>query len=205
MMQMAYCPLGYWETAVAHQRCITLRGVAVHNLKEIDLDLPYRRLIVLCGPSGSGKTSLALDTLYAEGQRRYIDSFSAYTRQFLERLEKPAAERIDGIPPAIAVTLSPAVESDGTRVAPVTAHFTCTDERSGVATCPPDQVLLAPGTHQIVTGTVTDRAGNSATVTTSVNVERPSMKAKPRTSPTERIHKTRAPMNDTASAERIVR
>ncbi len=103
-MQMAYCPLGNLETAVAHQRCITLRGVAVHNLKEIDLDLPYRRLIVLCGPSGSGKTSLALDTLYAEGQRRYIDSFSAYTRQFLERLEKPAAERIDGIPPAIAVT-----------------------------------------------------------------------------------------------------
>ncbi len=76
----------------------------VHNLKEIDLDIPHRKLVVLCGLSGSGKTSLALDTLYAEGQRRYIDSFSAYTRQFLERLEKPAAERIDGIPPAIAVT-----------------------------------------------------------------------------------------------------
>ena len=83
---------------------ITLRGVAVHNLKDIDLDIPHRQLVVLCGLSGSGKTSLALDTLYAEGQRRYIDSFSAYTRQFLERLEKPAAERIDGIPPAIAVT-----------------------------------------------------------------------------------------------------
>ena len=66
--------------------------------------MPHRQLVVLCGLSGSGKTSLALDTLYAEGQRRYIDSFSAYTRQFLERLEKPAAERIDGIPPAIAVT-----------------------------------------------------------------------------------------------------
>jgi excinuclease ABC subunit A len=85
-------------------RSITLRGVAVHNLKEIDLDIPHRKLVVLCGLSGSGKTSLALDTLYAEGQRRYIDSFSAYTRQFLERLEKPAAERIEGIPPAIAVT-----------------------------------------------------------------------------------------------------
>ncbi len=85
-------------------RFITLRGVAVHNLKEIDLDIPHRKLVVLCGLSGSGKTSLALDTLYAEGQRRYIDSFSAYTRQFLERLEKPAAERIEGIPPAIAVT-----------------------------------------------------------------------------------------------------
>ena len=85
-------------------RSISLRGVAVHNLKDIDLDIPHRKLVVLCGLSGSGKTSLALDTLYAEGQRRYIDSFSAYTRQFLERLEKPAAERIDGIPPAIAVT-----------------------------------------------------------------------------------------------------
>ncbi len=83
---------------------IALRGVEVHNLKSVDLDIPRGKLIVLCGLSGSGKTSLALDTLYAEGQRRYIDSFSAYTRQFLERLEKPAAERIDGMPPAIAVT-----------------------------------------------------------------------------------------------------
>ncbi len=88
---------------MAH-RSISLRGVAVHNLKDIDLDIPHRKLVVVCGLSGSGKTSLALDTLYAEGQRRYIDSFSAYTRQFLERLEKPAAERIEGIPPAIAVT-----------------------------------------------------------------------------------------------------
>jgi excinuclease ABC subunit A len=86
------------------RKSISLRGVAVHNLKDVDLDIPHRRLVVLCGLSGSGKTSLALDTLYAEGQRRYIDSFSAYTRQFLERLEKPAAERIEGIPPAIAVT-----------------------------------------------------------------------------------------------------
>src|SRR5512141_2434810 len=83
---------------------IILRGVSVHNLKSVDLDLPHRRLIVFCGLSGSGKSSLALDTLYAEGQRRYIESFSAYTRQFLQRLEKPDAERIEGIPPAIAVT-----------------------------------------------------------------------------------------------------
>ncbi|MEX2174252.1 MAG: excinuclease ABC subunit UvrA [Pirellulaceae bacterium] len=83
---------------------IELRGVAVHNLKEIDLDLPLGRLIAVCGVSGSGKTSLALDTLYAEGQRRYIESFSLYTRQFLQRLDKPQAERIDGIPAAIAVT-----------------------------------------------------------------------------------------------------
>lgn len=88
-------------TALDH---ISLRGVEVHNLQAIDLDIPHRKLVVLCGVSGSGKSSLALDTLYAEGQRRYIESFSAYTRQFLQRLEKPEAERIDGIPPAIAVT-----------------------------------------------------------------------------------------------------
>ncbi|MFZ5828683.1 MAG: excinuclease ABC subunit UvrA [Planctomycetota bacterium] len=83
---------------------ISLRGVGVHNLQDIDLDLARGRLIVFCGLSGSGKSSLALDTLYAEGQRRYIESFSAYTRQFLQQLEKPDAERIEGIPPAIAVT-----------------------------------------------------------------------------------------------------
>ena len=83
---------------------ISLRGVAVNNLQKVDLDLPHRKLIAFCGVSGSGKTSLALDTLYAEGQRRYIESFSTYTRQFLEQLDKPAAESIEGIPPSIAVT-----------------------------------------------------------------------------------------------------
>ena len=87
---------------MSHQ--IELEGVAVHNLRDIDVTIPHHRLVAVCGVSGSGKTSLALDTLYAEGQRRYIESFSAYTRQFLERLEKPQAERIAGLPPAIAVT-----------------------------------------------------------------------------------------------------
>ncbi len=86
------------------QRHISLRGVEVHNLDCIDLDIPHRKLIVLCGTSGSGKSSLAIDTLYAEGQRRYIESFSTYTRQFLQRLERPQCDHIDGIPPAIAVT-----------------------------------------------------------------------------------------------------
>ncbi len=102
------------------ERFITLRGVAVHNLKSIDLDIPHRKLVVMCGLSGSGKTSLALDTLYAEGQRRYIDSFSAYTRQFLERLEKPAADRIEGIPPAIAVTHKNASRSSRSTVGTTT-------------------------------------------------------------------------------------
>ncbi len=83
---------------------IRLRGVAVNNLRHVDLDLPHRQLVAFCGVSGSGKTSLALDTLYAEGQRRYIESFSTYTRQFLQQLDKPDAESIEGIPPSIAVT-----------------------------------------------------------------------------------------------------
>ena len=89
--------------AVARSRQIRLRGVRVHNLKGIDLDLPHGALIAITGVSGSGKSSLAFDTLYAEGQRRYVETFSAYTRQFLETLEKPYADVIEGIPPAIAV------------------------------------------------------------------------------------------------------
>ena len=85
-------------------RTIRLRGVNVNNLKGIDLDIPHGQLLCLCGLSGSGKTSLALDTLFAEGQRRYIECFSPYTRQFLKQWNKPQADRIDGIPPAIAVT-----------------------------------------------------------------------------------------------------
>jgi excinuclease ABC subunit A len=99
---------------------ISLRGVAVHNLKALDLDLPHGKLIVFCGLSGSGKSSLAIDTLYAEGQRRYIESFSAYTRQFLDRLEKPEAERIDGLPPAIAVTSGGASRSSRSTVGTTT-------------------------------------------------------------------------------------
>ncbi len=100
--------------------CISLRGVEVHNLKGVDLDIPHRQLVVFCGLSGSGKTSLALDTLYAEGQRRYIETFSAYTRQFLERLERPAAERITGLPPAVGITHKASSRSSRSTVGTVT-------------------------------------------------------------------------------------
>lgn len=99
---------------------IQVRGVRVHNLQSVDLDLPRNRLVAFCGVSGSGKTSLALDTLYAEGQRRYIESFSAYTRQFLERLDKPDAERIDGLPPAVAITHQDHAKSSRTTIAAAT-------------------------------------------------------------------------------------
>jgi excinuclease ABC subunit A len=82
---------------------ITIRGARQHNLKSIDLDLPRNRLIVVTGLSGSGKSTLAFDTLYAEGQRRYVESLSTYARQFLERMEKPEVDLIEGLSPAIAI------------------------------------------------------------------------------------------------------
>ena len=82
---------------------LVVRGARTHNLKDIDLSLPLGKLIIVTGVSGSGKSSLAFDTIYAEGQRRYVESLSAYARQFLERMEKPDVDRIDGISPAIAI------------------------------------------------------------------------------------------------------
>jgi excinuclease ABC subunit A len=82
---------------------IRIRGARQNNLKDLDLDLPLNELIVVTGVSGSGKSSLVFDTLYAEGQRRYVETFSPYARQFLDRMDKPLVDRIDGIPPAIAI------------------------------------------------------------------------------------------------------
>jgi len=82
---------------------IVVRGARVHNLKNIDFSIEHNSLTVVTGVSGSGKSSLAFDTIYAEGQRRYVESLSAYARQFLERIEKPDADLIDGIAPAVAI------------------------------------------------------------------------------------------------------
>ena len=102
---------------------IVLRGVRVHNLKNIDLDIPLNRFIIVTGVSGSGKSSLAFDTLYAEGQRRYIESLSSYARQFLERMDKPDADLIEGITPAIAIQQKAVTKNPRSTVATVTETY----------------------------------------------------------------------------------
>src|ERR1700740_1292600 len=84
-------------------RAITIRGAREHNLKNVDLEIPRDKLVVFTGLSGSGKSSLAFDTIYAEGQRRYVESLSAYARQFLEMMQKPDVDQIDGLSPAISI------------------------------------------------------------------------------------------------------
>ncbi|MBI5118047.1 excinuclease ABC subunit UvrA [Candidatus Poribacteria bacterium] len=95
---------------------IRFRGIRVHNLKNIDLDIRRNRLTVITGVSGSGKSSLAFDTIYAEGQRRYVESLSAYARQFLEKMNKPDLDSVDGIPPAIAIQQKPPSKSSRSTV-----------------------------------------------------------------------------------------
>ncbi len=99
---------------------IRVRGARQNNLRGLDLDLPLGQLIVVTGPSGSGKSSLAFDTLYAEGQRRYVETFSPYTRQFLERMDKPKADLIEGIPPAIAIEQANHVRTTRSTVGTIT-------------------------------------------------------------------------------------
>src|SRR6266496_5781758 len=99
---------------------IRLRGVRHNNLKNLSLEVPIGRLTVITGLSGSGKSSLAFDTLFAEGQRRYIETFSPYARQFFDRMDKPQVDRIEGIPPAIAIEQRNSVKTTRSTVGTMT-------------------------------------------------------------------------------------
>lgn len=100
--------------------CLRVRGARQNNLKNLDLDIPLGEIVVVTGVSGSGKSSLAFDTIYAEGQRRYVETFSAYARQFLDRMDKPAVDLIDGIPPAIAIEQNNSVRTSRSTVGTMT-------------------------------------------------------------------------------------
>ncbi|MGB9330164.1 MAG: hypothetical protein WCB10_05290, partial [Steroidobacteraceae bacterium] len=104
----------------ASRDAISLRGARQNNLKNLDLDLPLGELIVVTGVSGSGKSSLVFDTLYAEGQRRYVETFSPYARQFLDRMDKPQVDSISGIPPAIAIDQTNPVRTSRSTVGTMT-------------------------------------------------------------------------------------
>ena len=136
---------------------IRVRGARTHNLKNINLDLPRNRLIVLTGLSGSGKSSLAFDTLYAEGQRRYVESLSAYARQFLQLMEKPDVDSIDGLSPAIAIEQKAASHNPRSTVGTVTEvhdYLRLLFARVGTPYCPdhPEHPLAAQSVAQMVDG-----------------------------------------------------
>src|SRR5271157_3466858 len=136
---------------------IRLRQVRTHNLKGIDLDLPLGKLIVVTGVSGAGKSSLAFDTLYAEGQRRYVETFSAYARQFLEPLEKPDTERIESIPPAIAVAgreSVPSTRSTVGTIAEVHDYLCLLYARVGEVLCRRCGHPVVPATPLLVSGAI---------------------------------------------------
>src|SRR3984957_18330129 len=117
---------------------ITIRGARTHNLKGIDVDIPHNSLTVVSGVSGSGKSSLAFDTVYAEGQRRYVESLSAYARQFLERIEKPDVDHMDGLAPAIAIKQKNQTRNPRSTVATATEiydYLRLLYARCGTVTC----------------------------------------------------------------------
>jgi excinuclease ABC subunit A len=145
---------------------LVVRGAAQHNLKNVSCELPRNRLVVITGPSGSGKSSLAFDTIYAEGQRRYVESLSAYARQFLDQLPKPRVESIEGLSPAIAIEQRALGKSPRSTVGTVTEiadYLRLLFARVGVPHCPISGRVLKAYTVQEIVDSLLDR-GDGARV-----------------------------------------
>src|SRR3954447_17500748 len=136
---------------------IVVRGARQHNLKGFDLEIPRRAFTVITGPSGSGKSSLAFDTIYAEGQRRYVESLSAYARQFLERMEKPDVDMIEGLSPAVAIEQKNPTKTSRSTVGTATEiydYLRLLWARIGRTFCPKCGREMKPDTVQSVTDSI---------------------------------------------------
>src|SRR5687768_12173205 len=142
---------------------IIVRGAREHNLKNIDVELPRDQLVVITGLSGSGKSSLAFDTIYAEGQRRYVESLSAYARQFLEQMEKPEVDSIEGLSPAISIEQKTTSKNPRSTVGTVTEiydYLRVLFARVGVPHCPKcGRIITAQTVQQMVDRVLTLPAG----------------------------------------------
>ena len=137
---------------------ISIRGARTHNLKNIDLDIPRNQLVVITGLSGSGKSSLAFDTLYAEGQRRYVESLSTYARQFLQLMDKPDVDMIEGLSPAISIEQKATSHNPRSTVGTVTEihdYLRLLFARAGTPFCPEhDLPLQAQSVSEMVDSTL---------------------------------------------------
>ncbi|HYM61498.1 MAG TPA: excinuclease ABC subunit UvrA [Thermoanaerobaculia bacterium] len=140
-------------------RTVTIRGARTHNLKNVSVEIPQRQLTVLTGPSGSGKSSLAFDTLYAEGQRRFVESMSTYVRQFLERIDRPDVDEIEGILPAIAIEQKNSVKNARSTVATATEladHIRLFMTYCGETICPDCHIVVRKETPQSIATSIVE-------------------------------------------------
>src|SRR5476649_1933457 len=161
-------------TVVPDPGVIEIRGARQNNLKGFDLDVPLGKLNVVSGPSGSGKSSLAFDTIYAEGQRRYVETFSPYTRQFLDRMDKPKVDEILGIPPAIAIEQANPVKSSRSTVGTMTEindYLKLLMPRIAFAFCPScGREIRQESAASVVEQAILELGGASALVTFGIPV-----------------------------------